>query len=378
MRCRRWVVLGAVAASAAGCATSAPSPTVQQSPSAPVSTARQTLVASYAQRAQALENDGRLREALDAWTVALTVDPANTPAREAQRALQAKIDLLVSQRLEEGRAALSRGASGPARRHFLAVLALEPGNRAAFEALRDQSPEVESLSHVVRSGDTLPGLAQQYYGNRAMGEVIAEANRLAPTARLAAGTKLKIPEVPGVPLNRTGVRREPPRAPPPGPGAPAAPAPPPREEPSEVNPLLAEARESFERRDYAAALGDVDRLLASTPNNPEVLTLKKSVLYSQGKAQYDQRQYKESWATLGQLVRIAPNYQDAPALMRQSKSRLIDDHYSRGIRYFREEKLPEAIAEWKAVLAIDPQHVAARKNLEQSERLLKSLDERRR
>jgi len=122
----------------------------------------------------------------------------------------------------------------------------------------------------------------------------------------------------------------------------------------------------------------VDRLLASTPNNPEVLTLKKSVLYSQGKAQYDQRQYKESWATLGQLVRIAPNYQDAPALMRQSKSRLIDDHYSRGIRYFREEKLPEAIAEWKAVLAIDPQHVAARKNLEQSERLLKSLDERRR
>jgi tetratricopeptide (TPR) repeat protein len=373
--------MAAMAVAAAACATSAP-PVEQPAPGAMVQTQqRQALVASYNERAQALETDGRLREALEARKIALTVDPDNAAARDGERALQTKIDGLISQRLAEGRAAQARGAQVAARHTFLAVLALDPENRAAFEALREQTPDVEGLPHIVRTGDTLAGLAQQYYGNRALGEVIGEANRLAPNARLAAGTQLKIPEVPGVPLIRPGARRDPPRAPLPGPAAPPAtpaiPASVQREEPAEVNPLLAEARESLERQDYATALGDADRLLASTPHNTEAQALKRSALYGLGKTQYDQRQYKDSFVTLGQLVKLAPNDEDAAKLLRQSRSRLVEDHFGRGIRYYREEKLPEAIAEWKAVLELDPQHIAARKNLEQSERLLKSLEERK-
>jgi tetratricopeptide (TPR) repeat protein len=377
---RRGVLLAAMAVAVAACATGAP-PVEPPVPRAMVPTQMQALAASYNERAQALETDGRLREALEARKIALTVDPDNAAARDGQRAVQAKIDGLISQRLTEGRTAQARGAQVAARRSFLGVLALDPENRAAFEALREQSPDVEGLPHIVRTGDTLAGLAQQYYGNRALGEVIAEANRLAPNARLAAGTQLKIPEVPGVALIRPGARKDPPRAPLPGPGAPpatpATPASVQREEPAEVNPLLAEARESLERQDYATALGDADRLLASTPHNAEAQTLKRSALYGLGKTQYDQKQYKDSYATLGQLVKLAPNHEDAAKLLRQSRTRLIDDHFGRGIRYYREEKLPEAIAEWKAVLELDPQHIAARKNLEQSERLLKNLEERK-
>ena len=376
---RRLAVLAMMAVAMAACATSAPIAPVAVAPPDPmVPSQRLALVSGYNERAQALESGGRLREALEARKIALTVDPNNAVAREGQRALQAKIDGLISQRLAEGRAAQARGAQVAARRTFLGVLALDPENRTAFEALREQTPDVEGLPHIVRTGETLAGLAQQYYGNRALGEVIAETNRLAPNARLAAGTQLKIPEVPGVPLNRPGARREAPRAPLPGPGAPpATPASLTRDEPAEVNPLLAEARESFERKDYATALGDVDRLLASTPSNAEALAMKRSALYGLGKTQYDQRQYKDSYVTLGQLVKLAPNHEDAAKLLRQSRTRLIDDHFGRGIRYYREEKLPEAIVEWKAVLELDPQHIAARKNLEQSERLLKSLEERK-
>jgi tetratricopeptide (TPR) repeat protein len=366
-----------MAVAVAACATSAP-PVEPPVPRAMVPTQMQALAASYNERAQALQTDGRLREALESHKIALTVDPDNAAARDGQRALQAKIDGLISQRLTEGRAAQARGAQVAARRSFLGVLALDPENRAAFEALREQTPDVEGLPHIVRTGDSLAGLAQQYYGNRALGEVIAEANQLAPNARLAAGTHLTIPEVPGVPLIRPGARRDPPRAPLPGPGAPpATPASVQREEPAEVNPLLAEARESLDRQDYATALGDADRLLASTPHNAEAQTLRRSALYGLGKTQYDQKQYKDSYATLGQLVKLAPNHEDAAKLLRQSRTRLIDDHFGRGIRYYREEKLPEAIAEWKAVLELDPQHIAARKNLEQSERLLKNLEERK-
>jgi tetratricopeptide (TPR) repeat protein len=358
--------------------------TTQPAPKPPAPP-RQALAAPYNDRAQALESDGRLREALQARQIALTINPDDAAARASVAALQAKIEEQVVVHLKEGRAATQRGSQVIARRHYLAVLALDPNNRAAFDALREQTQEVDGISHTVKARETLAGLASEYYGNRALAEVIAETNKLQPNARLNPGMVLKIPEVPGVTLNRPGSRPPAPRAPlPTAPGAPTAAAPPtpaapppPREEPAEVNPLLAEAREAADRLDYGQALSDIDQLLASSPRNADALTLKKQVLYSQGKQQLDQRKYRDSYATLNQLSKIAPNYEDSATLMRQTRTRLVDEYYNSGIRYYREEKLPEAIAQWKAVLEIDPQHVNARKNLDQAERLLKQLDERR-
>jgi tetratricopeptide (TPR) repeat protein len=381
----RLLLLGVVALMATACATAEPervATTTQPAPKPPAPP-RQALAAPYNDRAQALESDGRLREALQARQIALTINPDDAAARAAVAALQAKIEEQVAVKLKEGRAATQRGAQVVARRHYLAVLALDPNNRAAFDALREQTQEVDGISHTVKARETLAGLASEYYGNRALAEVIAETNKLQPNARLNPGMVLKIPEVPGVTLNRPGARPPAPRAPlPTAPGAPtaAAPpasAPPPREEPAEVNPLLAEAREAADRLDYGQALSDIDQLLASSPRNADAITLKKQVLYSQGKQQLDQRKYRDSYATLNQLSKIAPNYEDSATLMRQTRTRLIDEYYNSGIRYYREEKLPEAIAQWKAVLEIDPQHVNARKNLDQAERLLKQLDERR-
>jgi len=383
----RLLLLGVVALMATACATAEPervATTTQPAPKPPAPP-RQALAAPYNDRAQALESDGRLREALQARQIALTINPDDAAARAAVAALQAKIEEQVAIHFKEGRAATQRGAQVVARRHYLAVLALDPNNRAAFDALREQTQEVDGVSHTVKARETLAGLASEYYGNRALAEVIAETNKLQPNARLNPGMVLKIPEVPGVTLNRPGARPPAPRAPlPTAPGAPTAaappgpaPPPPPREEAAEVNPLLAEAREAADRLDYGQALSDIDQLLASSPRNADALTLKKQVLYSQGKQQLDQRKYRDSYATLNQLSRIAPNYEDSATLMRQTRTRLIDEYYNSGIRYYREEKLPEAIAQWKAVLEIDPQHVNARKNLDQAERLLKQLDERR-
>ncbi len=383
----RLLLLGVVALIATACATAEPervATTTQLAPK-PSAPPRQALAAPYNDRAQALESDGRLREALQARQIALTINPDDAAARAAAAALQAKIEEHVAAQLKEGRAATQRGAQVVARRHYLAVLALDPNNRAAFDALREQTQEVDGISHTVKARETLAGLASEYYGNRALADVIAETNKLQPNARLNPGMVLKIPEVPGVTLNRPGARPPAPRAPlPTAPGAPTAaapsapaPPPPPREEPPEVNPLLAEAREAADRLDYGQALNDIDQLLASSPRNTDALTLKKQVLYSQGKQQLDQRKYRDSYATLNQLSKIAPNYEDSATLMRQTRTRLVDEYYNSGIRYYREEKLPEAIAQWKAVLEIDPQHVNARKNLDQAERLLKQLDERR-
>jgi tetratricopeptide (TPR) repeat protein len=395
-----WVALGLLAG---GCATAAPDgagtaatpssrpgaapPAAAAAPRPP--TPREELAAKHRAEAARLEREGELRRALDHWKIALMIDKDDAAAREGQTKLEGRIEGAVTQRIQEGRAALQRSSHVEARRRFLAVLALDPFNRTAFDALQNDVREVESITHTVRAGETLATLAQRYYGDRSRGEVIWETNQLPPNPRLVAGSTLKIPEIPGLPFLRAEPRREPLppiAAPAPAPGAtpgPPSPGTPPsrpepaREEPPEVNPLLADAREALERKEYPAALAGLDRLLASTPSDREGQDLRKVALYQYGKAQFDQKQYEESYRTLTQLTKLQPGYEDSPRLLQQARTRTVDKHYSEGIKLYRDEKLKEAIREWQVVLEFDPTHANAKKNIEQAERLLKGLEQRK-
>jgi hypothetical protein len=63
--------------------------------------------------------------------------------------------------------------------------------------------------------------------------------------------------------------------------------------------------------------------------------------------------------------------------LQQARGRAVEAHYTRGVRLYQEEKLAEAIAAWRVVLDIDPQHANARRNIDQAERLLKALEQRK-
>ena len=400
----RPLLAAALALLVGGCATATTTstePTAQ--PKTPTGTAaarppapptpREQLAAKHRAEAERLERDGELRRALDHWKLALLVNKNDALAWEGQTKLEARIEQAVAQRMNEGRAALQRGSHVEARRRFLAVLALDPFNRLAFETLQNEVREVETISYTVRAGDTLAGIAQRFYGDRSRLEVIWETNQLPPNPRLAAGTVLKIPEIPGVPFARAEPRREPlpPVAAVPPPAGAATPPPTGasapsrgeqlREEPApappEVNPLLADAREALDRNEYQTALTGLDRLLASTPSDREGQDLRKLTLYRYGKAQLDQRQYDESYRTLTLLAKVQPSYEDSAKLLQQARTRAIDKHYSEGIKLYRDEKLKEAIREWQVVLEFDPNHANAKKNIEQAERLLKGLEQRK-
>jgi tetratricopeptide (TPR) repeat protein len=386
-RSRQLLAAAALGLVLGGCA-GLPGPSDESKTTGPAAIARDPLAARHRQQAEALERDGQLRRAAEEWKIVLTITPTDARARESLRALQARIDQLVAERIDEGRKALARGVQVEARRKFLTALALDPSSRPAFDALQSDTREVEFLSHTVRAGDTLSSLAQRYYGDRSRSEVIWETNQLPPNPRLAPGTTLKIPEIPGVPFVHPEARKPAPvvaavptpdvprpgPAPTPGP-APVGPAP--KEEYTpEVNPLLAEAREALERSDYPDALGTVDKYLAGKPGDREGLTLKKQALYGQAKGQIEARQYPESIQSLTLLARLQPDYEDAPALLKQARTRLVEQHYTQGVRFYREEKLKEAISEWRVVLEMDPNHANARRNIDQAERLLRGLEQR--
>jgi nucleoid-associated protein YgaU len=89
-------------------------------------------------------------------------------------------------------------------------LASEP-TPAPEEALRgednvDEQPEKETVgdkqvdpsseTYVVRAGDTLQGIADRFYEEPALADVIAEANGIEDPALIHAGLELEIPERP--------------------------------------------------------------------------------------------------------------------------------------------------------------------------------------
>ena len=90
----------------------------------------------------------------------------------------------------------------------------------------------------------------------------------------------------------------------------------------------------------------------------------------------DAKQYSDSLHSFTLLTRLQPDYEDAPALLKQARARSIEQHYTQGVRFYREEKLKDAIAEWRVVLEMDPAHANARRNIDQAERLLRGLEQR--
>jgi len=329
---------------------------------------RHSVAEAHRAKAELYERDGALRAALDAVKVALTLEPEDAAGRALKARLQARIERDVAEHVQQARAAVARRAYLEARRHYLAALALEPTNTTAFEGLRNDVKEVRFVTHTVRSGESLGSIAQQYYGDRSRSEVIWEINQLPRNPKLAVGASLRVPEIPGVPFllsPREGGPTEPPRA-----------APPRDDVAPQIDPLLAEARDSLERREFADALADVDRVLAGNPRHAEGAELKKSILYALGKTRLDEKRYDESYKALTQLARLAPRFEDSGELARQARSGLVQQRYNEGLRLYREEKLEQAIVQWRSVLELDPRHPNARKNIEQAEQILKNLEER--
>jgi tetratricopeptide (TPR) repeat protein len=335
----------------------------------------EALIAAQRQKAAALAAQGNLRAAADAWKVALTIDPRDPVALEEIKKLDEQIKQAVADRLARGKDALKRNVHLEARNHFLAVLALDPGNREAFEALQTQVREVRQVNHTVRTGESLTSIAQFYYGDRTRSEVIWETNQLPPNPKLTPGMVLKIPEIPGLPLGRpepAATAKTPPSG--------SAPATAGKTEAAEdedyANPALAAAREALDRGEFALALSTVDRFLGQNPRNSEASDLRHTVLLQQGRTLMEQNKLVDAYSAANQLVKSYPKDSAATSLLTQVRGRLVQQHYNQGMQLFRDEKLPAAISEWRTVLQYDPAHDGAKRNIDQAQRLLKGLQER--
>jgi tetratricopeptide (TPR) repeat protein len=88
------------------------------------------------ERAQLLARQGRLGEAVLAWEVVTVLRPDALEYRERLAELRRQVDVATAERLQRGAAAQQRGELDAATQQYLAVLALQPDQAQAAEALR--------------------------------------------------------------------------------------------------------------------------------------------------------------------------------------------------------------------------------------------------
>jgi tetratricopeptide (TPR) repeat protein len=116
-------------------------------------------------------------------------------------------------------------------------------------------------------------------------------------------------------------------------------------------------------------------IVAPPPSSIDPKTI--DVLYRAAKVYIVENRDDDAYRALTQITRISPHYKDCPVLLRDVRTRLVRFRYQEGLRLFREERLEEAITEWRLVLEMDPTQTPARRSIDQAEQMLRTLAEHR-
>jgi tetratricopeptide (TPR) repeat protein len=104
------------------------------------------------------------------------------------------------------------------------------------------------------------------------------------------------------------------------------------------------------------------------PNTDEVV--------QKGIAQLENGRLNEAIASFEEALSIEPDNAQASQYLAEAKSQreqVIKKHLLQGIEFFRNEELEQAMAEWDAVLALDPNNAEALKNKEETRARLDAL-----
>jgi type II secretory pathway component HofQ len=129
-------------AAPAGCLLAAACTSLPPAPPAapPAVAAAPTAVVAFEERtrehAEAGVREGRLAQAADDWEILTVLRPENADYRERLEALRARIELEANAHLQRAQQASRRGDVEAATAQYAAVLALQPQQRQAADALR--------------------------------------------------------------------------------------------------------------------------------------------------------------------------------------------------------------------------------------------------
>ncbi|GAB6094740.1 hypothetical protein JCM14469_09920 [Desulfatiferula olefinivorans] len=304
---------------------------------------------------------------------------------------------------QKGRALLAENQDAAAAEEFLKALIFDAGRIDALEQLRKTTGPRRTLTYTVKQRDTFAAIAGEVYKNPNLADLVAFFFGPDRDRDLTPGEVLTLP-VAELSFTRRffNFTRD-----------------------------IALARKRFKQKDYEQVLPLAEAILRHRPGNDEALFLINSSCDALAEQLVRERRYQEALAVLRRIdprfrnvkTRIkeietlqanvfaadtenknAAHYRKGRDLFKQGRhlealaafqsvdpayadvqeriaeirdlvKQRAEIHYRNGVKCFLNENLEGAIAEWKQALALDPENVQVRKDMDNALELLRKINE---
>ena len=256
----------------------------------------------------------------------------------------------------------------------------------ALESMPGEIITVKSyVTHTVQPGESLAKLAQMYYGDHKKFDLIAKFNGLKDAAGLKVGKEIKIPEVDGVPFSAEGKVQET-REAKIAEGLTVSEGMPKKEKREEglikeritKEDQLANYRELgielFKNKEYAGAINEFHKVLNVHPEDSVTREYLAKSHFQQGLVLFAKEDYLAARDAFKATLQYDKDCDNCEKNVQECEERYKDVHYGKGLSYFGDEKLADAIREWELVYTLDTQYKDVDKNLKKARALLKRLE----
>jgi tetratricopeptide (TPR) repeat protein len=339
------------------------------------------------ERALEYEHKGQSQKALQFYEAALAVIVAK------KKGLEESLHKDAVKHYQRGLEYHEQGKYSKARHEFLVALRLRPDFPEVLALLKPAPPPPigHYVVHEVKEGEYLTAIAEKYYGDQSKFEIIARANELEDATKLYAGMKLIIPETSGVGFGELEEKKSSERS---------------IQAKSAVDtyqelgleggekfgedPSLAMEQETdydpvaiyqeqgvtlLEEGQYLAALHEFQKVLNTDPSRKKVQEYMAWAHYRQGEIFFNRADYLKARDHFYEALNYDEEWPACKEYINRAEDAYKEVHYLKGIEHFEEERLKEAITEWRLVSKVDPNYKQVQNYLLRAQKLYEKVQE---
>lgn len=301
---------------------------------------------SYAKKAVELEKKGDLQTALLCWRITGRLAPSDPESKTAIKRIESHIEAEASRHYETGVNRHQQGDTPGARRAFLSCLAYNPNHEAALARLKSILANGSGfIAYETKGGETPKTIARRVYNDPNLGYVVAYLTGIGENRQADPGRTLRLPALHGILSSKA--------------------------RPAYSELAMKGARNLFQQGKYPEAISAAETVLGQDPTNREATDLLQNAHYKLGTILFRERRYEEALSALRNVPSDHKNTGEIMAHIQKHLKHRADLHYKKGMTYYAEEKLEEALKEWQETLRLNPSHPRAGQDIQKLDRMLK-------
>jgi nucleoid-associated protein YgaU len=235
------------------------------------------------------------------------------------------------------------------------------------------------IIHTIKPGESLSMVAKTYYGDYEKFPIIAEFNNMSDATQITVGQKIKVPEIEGMRFlaSKREIKTEDVKAPD---SVPLDQETITDENHADQEPIdeainyLDLGIEHFDNKEYQAAIVEFNKVLNASPDDKSAREYLYKAHFQHGVALFEKEDYPAAKKNFETSLSYNKDCQKCRDYINKSDEIYMETHYNRGLSYYGNQQLAEAIREWELVHAVDPNYREVEKDIKKAKTLLERLE----